>query len=156
MVLKAFASGGSALTGTEAISNGVSIFRRPEWRNARTTLVSWRPLGVVVPRPFRMAARPTRCPTCGSPTVISQVGKSSTDTRLGNLLYFLLQVGTTFILVLAANTSFADFPRLASFAAADTFMPRQLTKRAIAWSSPTASSPWRSSRWSSSWSPGPR
>src|SRR5207302_49417 len=66
----------------------------------------------------------------GTPTVISQIGDLVYGgSPLGRLLYFALQAGTMLILVLAANTSFADFPRLASFHAGDNFMPRQLTKR---------------------------
>jgi hypothetical protein len=66
----------------------------------------------------------------GTPTVISQIGKLVYGTSpLGHVLFFALQAGTMLILVLAANTSFADFPRLASFHAGDNFMPRQLTKR---------------------------
>ncbi len=66
----------------------------------------------------------------GTPTVISQIGKLAYGGGLlGNILYYCLQGGTMLILVLAANTSFADFPRLASFHAGDNFMPRQLTKR---------------------------
>ncbi len=65
----------------------------------------------------------------GTPTVISQVGELIYGGGLGHVLYLSLQVGTTLILVLAANTSFADFPRLASFHANDNFLPRQLTKR---------------------------
>src|SRR5205823_1632807 len=66
----------------------------------------------------------------GSPTVISQVGKLVFGHgAVGGFLYYCLQAGTMLILVLAANTSFADFPRLASFHAGDNFMPRQLTKR---------------------------
>ncbi len=66
----------------------------------------------------------------GTPTVISQIGKYAYGGGvLGNVLYYCLQGGTMLILVLAANTSFADFPRLASFHAGDNFMPRQLTKR---------------------------
>src|SRR5437764_6669117 len=66
----------------------------------------------------------------GTPTVISQVGKTVFGGGpLGHVLFFGLQAGTLLILVLAANTSFADFPRLASFHAGDSFMPRQLTKR---------------------------
>jgi len=66
----------------------------------------------------------------GTPTVISQIGKLAYGGgALGNVLYYCLQAGTMLILVLAANTSFADFPRLASFHAGDNFMPRQLTKR---------------------------
>src|SRR5262249_48926757 len=68
--------------------------------------------------------------TEGTPTVISQVGKAVFGGGpLGHLLFFGLQAGTMLILVLAANTSFADFPRLASFHAGDAFMPKQLTKR---------------------------
>ena len=66
----------------------------------------------------------------GTPTVISQIGKLAYGgSFIGNILYYCLQAGTMLILVLAANTSFADFPRLASFHAGDNFMPRQLTKR---------------------------
>ena len=66
----------------------------------------------------------------GTPTVISQVGKLVYgESTVGHLLFYLLQAGTMLILVLAANTSFADFPRLASFHAGDNFMPRQLTER---------------------------
>src|SRR3954454_6261378 len=66
----------------------------------------------------------------GTPTVISQIGQLAYGNSLiGQILYYCLQAGTMMILVLAANTSFADFPRLASFHAGDNFMPRQLTKR---------------------------
>src|SRR5205085_8245363 len=65
----------------------------------------------------------------GTPTVISQIGKLVYGHGIGNGLYLSLQAGTALILILAANTSFADFPRLASFHAGDNFMPRQLTKR---------------------------
>ena len=66
----------------------------------------------------------------GTPTVISQIGQLAYGSSfLGHILYYCLQAGTMLILVLAANTSFADFPRLASFHAGDNFMPRQLTKR---------------------------
>ena len=132
VVLKAFASGGAAVTGVEAISNGVPAFKEPAWRNARTTLV-W--MGSLLGAMFLglsiLAGVTHAAPfTKGTPTVISQVGKFVYGTGLlGHLMFYLLQVGTTLILVLAANTSFADFPRLASFAAADGFMPRQLTKR---------------------------
>ena len=68
--------------------------------------------------------------TEGTPTVISQVGKLVFGSgAVGDVLFYALQAGTMLILVLAANTSFADFPRLASFHAGDNFMPKQLTKR---------------------------
>jgi Amino acid permease len=131
-VLRAFASGGSALTGTEAISNGVSIFRRPESRNARITMV-WMAviLGSLVLGVSSLAAVVHPIPyDSGSPTVISQVAKLAYGTSgLGHLMYVLLQIGTTLILILAANTSFTGFPYLASFAAEDSYLPRQLTKR---------------------------
>jgi amino acid transporter len=132
VVLKAFASGGAAVTGVEAISNGVTAFRKPEWLNARRTLVI---MGAVLGTLFLgLSALSTKTHpipyTSGTPTVISQVGKSVFGAgAAGNLLFYLLQVGTMLILVLAANTSFADFPRLASFHAGDHFMPKQLTKR---------------------------
>jgi amino acid transporter len=132
VVLKAFASGGTAVTGVEAISNGVTAFRRPEWLNARKTLVIMGcVLGVLFLGLSSLATQTHPIPyTSGTPTVISQVGKGVFGGGVtGNGLFYLLQVGTMLILVLAANTSFADFPRLASFHAGDNFMPRQLTKR---------------------------
>ncbi len=132
VVLHAFASGGAAVTGVEAISNGVPAFKEPAWKNARSTLVIMgTTLGVMFLGLSILAARVHASPyESGSPTVISQVGKLVFDGgALGHVLYYSLQAGTMLILVLAANTSFADFPRLASFHAEDNFMPRQLTKR---------------------------
>jgi len=132
LVLKAFASGGSALTGTEAISNGVSVFRRPESRNARITMVLMAViLGSLVMGVSALAAVTHPVPyLSGTPTVISQIAKFVYGpSGLGNFLYVLLQIGTTLILILAANTSFTGFPFLASFAAEDSYLPRQLTKR---------------------------
>jgi len=132
VVLRAFASGGSALTGTEAISNGVSIFRRPEARNARITMVLMAViLGSLVLGVSLLASVTHPIPfASGTPTVISQIAKFVYGTSgLGNVFYGMLQVGTTLILILAANTSFTGFPFLASFAAEDSYLPRQLTKR---------------------------
>jgi amino acid transporter len=132
VVLRAFASGGSALTGTEAISNGVSIFRRPESRNARITMILMATiLGSLVLGVSLLASVTHPVPyQSGTPTVISQIAKFVYGTTgLGNVFYGMLQVGTTLILVLAANTSFTGFPFLASFAAEDSYLPRQLTKR---------------------------
>ena len=132
IVLRAFASGGAAVTGVEAISNGVPAFRVPEWRNARTTLVIMgSTLGAMFLGLSLLAAHMHIAPYAkGTPTVISQIGKIVFGSSpAGNALYYCLQAGTMLILVLAANTSFADFPRLASFHAGDNFMPRQLTKR---------------------------
>jgi amino acid transporter len=132
VMLRAFASGGSALTGTEAISNGVSVFRRPESRNARITMVLMAViLGSLVAGVSVLASVTHPVPyESGTPTVISQIAKFVYGTSAaGHLFYVLLQVGTTLILVLAANTSFTGFPFLASFAAEDSYLPRQLTKR---------------------------
>lgn len=132
VVLKAFASGGTAVTGVEAISNGVTAFKRPEWLNARKTLVIMGAvLGVLFLGLSALSTKTHPVPyQSGSPTVISQVGKGVFGGGLGgHSLFYMLQAGTLLILVLAANTSFADFPRLASFHAGDNFMPKQLTKR---------------------------
>jgi len=132
IVMKAFASGGAAVTGVEAISNGVPAFKKPEWKNARTTLVI---MGSTLATMFIglsiLAGHMHVVPFVeGTPTVISQIAELVYgNSALGRGLYFALQAGTMLILVLAANTSFADFPRLASFHAGDNFMPRQLTKR---------------------------
>jgi amino acid transporter len=132
VMLRAFASGGSALTGTEAISNGVSVFRRPESRNARITMILMAIiLGSLVTGVSVLASVTHPVPYgSGTPTVISQIAKFVYGTSAaGHLFYVLLQVGTMLILVLAANTSFTGFPFLASFAAEDSYLPRQLTKR---------------------------
>jgi amino acid transporter len=132
IALRAFSSGGAAVTGVEAISNGVPAFRKPEWKNARSTLVVMGTLlGVMFLGLSILAAHMHVVPYKeGTPTVISQIGDFVYGTSaFGRVLYYALQAGTMLILVLAANTSFADFPRLASFHAGDNFMPRQLTKR---------------------------
>jgi amino acid transporter len=132
VVMHAFASGGAAVTGVEAVSNGVPAFRKPEWKNARTTLVIMGSLlGVMFLGVSALAGHLHATPyESGTPTVISQVGDFVYGPgALGRVFYLCLQAGTMLILVLAANTSFADFPRLASFHAGDNFMPRQLTKR---------------------------
>ncbi len=130
--LKAFASGGAAVTGVEAISNGVPAFRPPAWKNARETLVYMGLLlGVMFLGLSFLASKVHATPyEDGTPTVISQVGKLVFgESTAGHALFFALQAGTMLILVLAANTSFADFPRLASFHAGDNFMPRQFMVR---------------------------
>jgi amino acid transporter len=132
VLLRSFASGGSALTGTEAISNGVSLFRRPEARNARITMVAMSLiLGSLVLGVSSLAAVVHPVPyTGGTPTVVAQIAKAVYgEDPLGRVLFVLLQASTMLILVLAANTSFTGFPFLASFAADDSYLPRQLTKR---------------------------
>jgi amino acid transporter len=131
-VARAFANGGSAMTGTEAISNGVSIFRKPQAANARTTLVIMSTilgsmfLGVSVLAAL-VHARPFGS---GTPTVVSEIGKLVYGHSVaGSVLYGCLQAATALILVLAANTSFTGFPFLVSFVAEDSFLPRTLTVR---------------------------
>ncbi len=131
IVMKAFASGGSALTGTEAISNGVSVFRPPESRNARITLVIMSMvLGSLVLGIAALAAIVHPVPYAGHSHGAGPGGPVRLRSRgFPHVLFLLLQAGTMLILVLAANTSFTGFPFLASFAADDSYLPRQLTRR---------------------------
>jgi uncharacterized membrane protein len=130
-VLRAFASGGAAVTGVEAISNGVPAFKPPEWKNAITTLM-W--MGILLGSMFlglsiladRMQIVPDELEKV---TVNAQIARAAFgDSGVGDTLFILVQVATMLILVLAANTSYADFPRLASFHAGDHFLPSQLTR----------------------------
>jgi amino acid transporter len=130
LILHAFSSGGAAVTGVEAISNGIPAFKPPEWKNARTTLM-WMGslLGIMFLGLSYLAVHLRVVPTA-TKTVNSEVARAVFGVGGGGTaLFLLLQIATTLILILAANTSFADFPRLASFLATDNFMPRQLTKR---------------------------
>ena len=122
LVLRAFASGCTALTGVEAISNGVPAFKHPEARNAAITM-GW--MAAVLGTLFigvSVLASALGITPLADETVVSQVAR-----RLfgGGLPYYLVQGSTTLILVLAANTSFADFPRLNSLLARDRYAPRQ-------------------------------
>jgi amino acid transporter len=122
LVLRAFSSGCTAMTGTEAISNGIPAFRPPESRNAAITLgVMALILGTLFVGITVLASALGVLPA-ENETVVSQIAR-----RLfgGGLFYYLIQASTALILVLAANTSFADFPRLASLLARDRFVPRQ-------------------------------
>ena len=130
--LKAFANGGTALTGTEAISNGVSIFKNPQARNARITLVIMSLiLGTMFFGVSLLAHVVHAVPRLsGSPTVLSLIAAQVYgQSPIGRFLYYFLQIVTYAILVLAANTSFTGFPFLASFAAEDSFLPRQFSRR---------------------------
>jgi amino acid transporter len=128
LILHAFSAGVTALTGVEAISNGVSAFKQPQARNARTTLVYMAAImgflfiGITF-LATRFDARPF---ADGNPTLVAQLARHV----LGNPAAFIaIQIATLLILVLAANTSFSSFPLLASFAAGDAILPRQLRKR---------------------------
>jgi amino acid transporter len=127
LVLRAFASGCVALTGIEAVSNGVPAFRPPEARNARQVLVL---LGTVLIGLFvgiTFLANGFGLTPDPQETINSQLARRVFGG--GSVLYYLVQALTTLILIIAANTSFADFPRLSSFMARDRFMPRQFASR---------------------------
>ena len=126
LLLHAFASGCAALTGVEAISNGVPAFERPESRNAGMTLVA---MAVILGTLFvgiTLLAHAYGVMPRENETVISQIALISLGTTP---FYYLVQSFTALILIVAANTSFADFPRLCSLHARDGFLPRQLTHR---------------------------
>lgn len=126
LLLNAFARGCSAMTGTEAISNGVPAFKQPAARNAAITL-GWMAfvLGTLFVGISVLAVQTHIVYVNGSEPVIDQL--NSIVFGKGAWFYYVLQLATVAILVLAANTSFADFPRLASILARDGFMPRQLS-----------------------------
>ncbi len=130
--LHALASGSTAMTGVEAISNGVPAFRPPEWKNARTTLM-WMGalLGIMFLGISFLAQQVQAVPDpTQQQTVLAEIGRAVYgSSTLGHVLFYILQIATTMVLVLAANTAFADFPRLASFQAGDDFLPRQFTTR---------------------------
>jgi amino acid transporter len=125
LLLNAFSRGCAAMTGTEAISNGVPAFQKPEARNAAITL-GWMAaiLGVLFVGISTLAVHLHVVYTAGSEPVIDQL--NSIVFGKGSWFYYVLQAATVAILVLAANTSFADFPRLSAILARDGFMPRQL------------------------------
>ena len=126
LLMRAFADGCSAMTGTEAISNGTPAFKPPEWKNAQTTMVAMAMiLGVVFLGISYLATVSGAVPT-EHVSVLSQIGEAVFG--LGPI-YYILIFSTMGILVLAAQTSFADFPRLASILARDGFMPRQFAFR---------------------------
>lgn len=126
LILRAFAEGCVAMTGTEAISNGVGAFRAPRSRNAATTL-AW--MAAILATFFigtSYLARHYGVMPAEHETVLSQLGRHVFGSGTA---YFALQYATFAILVLAANTAFADFPRLSSLLARDGFMPRQFAAR---------------------------
>jgi amino acid transporter len=126
LILRAFAEGCVAMTGTEAISNGVGAFKSPGARNAATTLGWMATILAVFFMGTSYLARHFAVMPTAQETVLSQLGRHIFG---GGALYFTLQYATFAILVLAANTAFADFPRLASILAKDRYMPRQFGAR---------------------------
>ncbi|HEV2244366.1 MAG TPA: amino acid permease, partial [Streptosporangiaceae bacterium] len=131
VLLRAFANGGSSLTGIEAVSNAVSAFRPPEGRNARRVLVAEGViLGSLVAGISWLAHATHAAPfTSGVPTVISQEAKIVFGSGIGHVMFIVVQAATALILYTGGNTSFNGFPFLASFVAEDAFLPRWLTKR---------------------------
>ncbi len=124
LLLRAFSSGSVALTGTEAVSNGVPAFKPPEWRHAQQVLIAMGScfgaifLGIsFLAGQLGIVPDPTE-----EETVISQLAR--TLVGAGSPYHYLIQLSTALLLVLAANTAFADFPRLASILARDRFLPR--------------------------------
>lgn len=128
LILGAFSNGCAALTGIEAISNGVPAFKKPEAQNAATTLIVMAALLTVMFLGTSVMAYLYGVHPKASETVISQFGRLIFTGAFG-WFYYVVQVSTALILVLAANTSFADFPRLASLLARDRFLPRQFANR---------------------------
>lgn len=127
LVLKGFSSGAVALTGVEAISDGVAAFKRPAAKNAATTMMLMAfILGTLFFGTALLGSRYHPIPS-EHVTVMSQLGEAIFGQ--GNILYYVLQIATCFILTLAANTAFADFPRLSYFVARDGFLPRQFGNR---------------------------
>jgi amino acid transporter len=122
LLLTAFANGCTAMTGVEAVSNGVPAFRPPESKNASATLITMATLAIVMFVGITVLAHAYKVVPNPSESGISQLGRAIFGT---NILYYLVQAGTTLILVLAANTAYADFPRLASIVARDRYLPRQ-------------------------------
>ena len=114
-LLTAFSNGCTAMTGVEAVSNGVPAFRPPESRNASATLVAMAVIAITMFMGITLLAHAYRIVPSETETVVSQIARGTFGGR--SLLYYAVQAATMLILVLAANTAYADFPRLASILA---------------------------------------
>ena len=127
LLLRAFAGGCTALTGIEAISNGVRAFQPPESKNAAKTMVA---MGIIAMSLFVgitfLSTRMHLIPAEHGESILSQMTRQVTGT---GILYYWVQVFTALILFLAANTGYQDFPRLSSFLAKDGFLPRWMQNR---------------------------
>jgi amino acid transporter len=127
ILMRAFSSGAVALSGLEAVADGVPAFRRPEAKNAAITITA---MGAILSTLFFgtsfLASRLHPLPEEGAETALSVMGRYIFGETPA---YFVLQFATFAILILAANTGYADFPRLSSYIARDGFLPRQLTNR---------------------------
>jgi amino acid transporter len=126
LILHAFSSGCTALTGVEAISNGITAFKEPKSRNAATTLIWMSVILSVMFFSITFLSHQIGAQFSRTETIISQLGRTIWGA---GIMWYLLLGSTTLILIMAANTSFADFPRLGALHAGDGFLPRQMTFR---------------------------
>ena len=130
LVLRAFAAGCTALTGIEAISNGVQAFKPPEAQNAAKTMVAMGLIAMILFGGITYVATHIGLVPYEEESILSQMARSVTEGLPGGgFLYYWVQLFTMLILILAANTGYQDFPRLSSFLAHDGFMPRWMTNR---------------------------
>jgi len=123
LLLTAFANGCTAMTGVEAVSNGVPAFRRPESKNAASTMLTMALLSITMFLGITLLSQSFHVLPSEHETVVSQLARAVFRAR--GLPYYGVQAATMAILVLAANTAYADFPRLASILARDGYLPRQ-------------------------------
>ena len=128
LILRSFAGGTTALTGVEAISNGITAFKEPRSKNAGQTLILMSAiLGSLLLAITFLANHIGSVPSSEGETIISQLVRTIFESR--GPIYLAIIAATTIILIMGANTSFADFPRLSALQAADGFLPRQLAYR---------------------------
>jgi amino acid transporter len=126
-LLTAFSNGCTAMTGVEAVSNGVPAFRPPEAKNAAQTLIAMAVLAITMFVGITLLATAYHVVPSETETVVSQIARGTFGGR--GVLYLAVQGSTMLILVLAANTAYADFPRLSSIVARDGFLPRQFSNQ---------------------------
>jgi len=126
-ILTAFSNGCTAMTGVEAVSNGVPAFQPPESRNASATLIAMATISITMFMGITLLAHAYGVVPAATETVISQIARGTFGGS--TVPYYAVQAATMLILVLAANTAYADFPRLASIVARDGFLPRQFTNQ---------------------------
>jgi amino acid transporter len=127
VLLRAFSNGCTAMTGVEAVSNGVPAFKPPEAKNAAQTLIAMAVLAITMFVGITMLAHAYSIVPSESETVVSLIARGVFGGR--GFLYYCVQIATMLILVLAANTAYADFPRLASIVARDGYLPRQFANQ---------------------------
>jgi amino acid transporter len=132
ILLRAFANGGTSLTGVESIADAVNVFRKPQGPNARRVLTAMACiLGFLLVGVIYLVHATHAAPHIAEyPSMLSEVGRAVFGNGIiGNVMYWLLQIASAAILFFGANTSFNGFPALTSFVAEDSFLPRPLTKR---------------------------